>query len=219
MLWAPVRRHRANKKETAGSSAAPPPSPSPTQIPSVTTDHALDAAEHSSSPVDTHPSPEEQVGTDVRRAIRVREQMGMAMQRTWRQSFWWMGGLDDEDPQGGNQEQVAPSIDALYDLLFVDKEVSDDNPESDDETDEESDELRTDVAGITLWDNVLERCRREVATLGLFLSSHPLSHVSHSLIDDSQSLGEADMDLLLKYTLKIEDCLTDRTFARMERVF
>jgi hypothetical protein len=36
---------------------------------------------------------------------------------------------------------------------------------------------------------------------------------------DGKSLGESDLKLLLGYTLKVEDHLSDRTFSRLAKAF
>ncbi|KAF7761920.1 hypothetical protein Agabi119p4_9912 [Agaricus bisporus var. burnettii] len=194
---------RITKKRRQNGLPPPVPSFPPDHTPPVTADDQLHAPESLAFPAGNHPLDEDQSDADIRRATRVERQTVRAMQRTWGDTPQAIRRLDDEDNDEDRQEQLALSNDALYDFIFADEDLDlNDDPESNDEIDEEDDELRTDMAGIYLWDKVRERSKHEVAAL-----------------DNVQSLGEADIDLLLKFTLKVEDRLSDRTFARMERVF
>lgn len=120
------------------------------------------------------------------------------------------------DPQPGDESE--------YDYELPNEDVNTVQIISGDSDDEEEEEkYEEDVAEapvyedeISPWDRLGENFQRETAALGVSHCSEPFSCAEYTI---GNKLSEEDANLILKYTLKVEDHLTERTFRRLERTY
>ena len=112
------------------------------------------------------------------------------------------------DNDGGDDEEEDRDKD----------EDEEDEDEDEDEEDEDKDKDKdeppfydSEIPGISNWDLLGKDFEHEATALGLYSSYELPTQANKSL--DGKSLGESDLKLLLRYTLKVEDHLSDHTFS------
>ena len=110
-----------------------------------------------------------------------------------------------------------------YDYELPDEDVNAIQTIDGDSEDEEEKKYEEDVVeapvnenGILPWDCLSESFQQETATLGVSHYWKPFACADY-IIDNK--LSEEDVNLILKYTLKVEDHLMDRTFQWLKQTY
>src|SRR5271169_516685 len=139
-----------------------------------------------------------------RRSRRIAEQTEVIIERRW-----------GNNPQPGDESEYDSEL-PNEDANTVQTFGGDSEDEEEEKYEEDVAEAPVDENGISPWDRLGESFQREMAALGVSHCSNPFSCVEYTI---DNKLSEEDVNLILKYTLKVEDHLTERTFRRLERTY
>jgi cobalamin biosynthesis protein CobT len=74
----------------------------------------------------------------------------------------------------------------------------------------------TDIVPISFWDHISEDSAHRLMTTGVYISTMVVHFANHAI---GLSLDKSDLSLLRQYALKVEDHLTESTFAKFKFAF